>query len=711
MHSYVKIHHFEPKTDYRPIEDLLPLIEKALWDQKASSKLDPEELSLLRHDIIESMRIYYRLVGIDDEVIKSDGTDLPSGILPRYCESLIEYFQSLQQQKSTNKEIAILEYSGVTTIKVRYKYTESVIKKLVKIGLRDHALLKDPLKIFLKGGALHDLVGILFVCSYPYEKEWVARSLYNFFEYPHRTDDHLQYGFYTVAKESGYRALHCDHTLFNPRFDPEVSRPNEAASGDPDVIFSLLDERDSPRDVLRKLKDYFNIEIQLHTAFENLWASMEHTNNYNIQAKGTGRSKEITVQWKILAQMMDQLQLQFQKLQIDTEQAQYKESQLSEYILVGELFEELGSDALEYFITFRKKLKDLESLLNNHEISRDAYVRKMRLETESIDAFALRASDPAIKTIFKMQGAFVYFSLAEHHHFFNDEDIQKFIQIAKERYSKIHHFLQNHPTIYKARLLNIIAILRSMQLEQKFGLGLIKTDAPQIDDLTLAHGRYKHLLELFGSGITILNTLSSEDLLYLKEDNVAYLEIIQYYDIFTRDWELSLYPKEEPQREKITQMIALFRDRFMTQRLLEQFERLLGANQMKHIGFVVKFYTTLVWHGIVPPLYSLRQIIKYSAYDKIKASDLFYYELSAYRFLVLRGCETLEDCQKEAGELERNEEKISHYENYHKENMIQLLFRISSNEPEYRFHKARIHFEKMTGTPFKMNYFSDTLEP
>lgn len=710
MHSYVKIHHFEPKTDYQPIENLLPLIEKAIQDQKASSKLNPKELSILKENIIDSLRVYYRLVGIDDEVIKSNGTKLPSGILPRYCESLIEYFQSLQQQKSTNKEIAILEYSGVTTIKVRYKYTESVIKKLVKIGLRDHTLIKDPLKIFLKGGALHDLVGILFVCSYPYEKEWVARSLYNFFEYPHRTDDHLQYGFYTVAKESGYRALHCDHTLFNPRFDTEVSRPNEAASGDPDVIFSLLDERDSPRDVLRKLKDYFNIEIQLHTAFENLWASMEHTNNYNIQAKGTGRSKEITVQWKMLAQTIDQLQMQFQKLQIDTEQAQYKESQLSEYILVGELFEELGSDALEHFVAFRRKLKDLESLLNSHEISRDAYVRKMRLETEYIDAFAAKASNPAIKTIFKMQGAFVYFSLAEHHHFFNNEDIQKFIQIAKERYSKIHNYLQKHPHIYKARLLNIIAILRSIQLEQRFGLGLIKVDSPQIDDLTLPPERYRYLFELFCSGISMLNTLSAEDFHYLKEDNVAYLEIIQYYDIFTRDWELSLYPKEEFQREEITQMIAIFRDRYMTQTLLEQFQTLLRANQTKHIGFVVKFYTTLVWHGIVLPLYSLRQIIKYSAYDKIKASDLFYYELAAYRFLVIRGCETLEDCRKEAREIERNEEKIRHYENYHQENMIQLLYRISSNEPEYRFHKARIHFEKMTGTTFKINYFSDTLE-
>jgi len=97
-------------------------------------------------------------------------------VLPRYTESLIGYFQELEKQVPADKEVTILEYSGVDTIKIRYKYTDSVIKKLIKLGLRNEKVLEEPLKIFLKGGVLHDLIGMLFVCSYPYEKEWVARS-------------------------------------------------------------------------------------------------------------------------------------------------------------------------------------------------------------------------------------------------------------------------------------------------------------------------------------------------------------------------------------------------------------------------------------------------------------------------------------------------------------------------------------------------------
>jgi hypothetical protein len=129
------------------------------------------------------MEVYYKLVGIDEKVIAGKGMIEPQGVLPRYTESLIGYFQELEKQIPADKEITILEYSGVDTIKIRYKYTDSVIKKLVKLGLRNSKFLEEPLKIFLKGGALHDLIGMLFVCSYPYEKEWVARTLYNFFEY------------------------------------------------------------------------------------------------------------------------------------------------------------------------------------------------------------------------------------------------------------------------------------------------------------------------------------------------------------------------------------------------------------------------------------------------------------------------------------------------------------------------------------------------
>ena len=54
-------------------------------------------------------------------------------------------------------------------------------------------------------------------------------------------------------------------------------------------------------------------------------------------------------------------------------------------------------------------------------------------------------------------------------------------------------------------------------------------------------------------------------------------------------------------------------------------------------------------------------------------------------------------------------EKIKHYKNYHKNNMIQQLFRIYRDESIYDFHKMRLHFEKLTQSTFKINHFSDRI--
>jgi hypothetical protein len=117
----------------------------------------------------------------------------------------------------------------------------------------------------------------------------------------------------------------------------------------------------------------------------------------------------------------------------------------------------------------------------------------------------------------------------------------------------------------------------------------------------------------------------------------------------------------------------------------------------------------LVWHGFLRPRDALKEIIKYSAYDKIKASDLFYYELSAYRFLTILRCEEISDCDKKFTERHTDPVKIEHYENYHRKNMIQLLFRIRKHESVYQFDKARLYFEQLTGSIFKLDHFSDTI--
>ena len=698
MHSYIGIHHFSPKTKYQSLEELLPLIDQTLIDQNARSLIEEKNFSDFRESIFRCMEIYYKLVGIDDEVIAGKGTVEPKGVLPRYTESLIGYFQTLEKQIPANQEITSLEYSGVDTIKIRYKYTDSVIKKIIKLGLKDPKLLEEPLNIFLKGGVLHDLIGMLFVCSYPYEKEWIARTLYNFFEYDNRTDDHLLYGFYRVEKKSGYRGLHCDHTFFNPRFDAAVCGKNDTVPVDPNAIFTELDDEDEGIDVLRKLKDYFNVEIQLHTTFESLWSSMEHSNNYNIQAKGAGRNAKITVQWKLLSDAMRHIEEQFERLQIDTEQARFHASHHGGYLPVKDILETLAPHSYAVYIRSVQKIEELEDLLSSHEISRQDYVHQLQAEASYIDNFAQKENDLTIQTIFRMQSAFIYYGLANQREYFNSEDIRQFIKKALKSYEDISTFLSSNPEVYKGDLLNIVVIVRYLYLGQKYGLGLMNPPKERFIDEEVPAIKYENALSFFETALSLLNRLGEDDMAYFKKESVSAIKIIYHYDILAREWELFNKESDSRQSEAIDRNISQFRERFVNDALQEQFNTLLESDMIKNIGYVVKFYTTLLWHGYLKPLDTLKQIIKYSAYDKIKGSDLFYYELAAYRFFVI---------QKGASGSEAV--SIEHEKNYYRKNMIQLLFRIKRSEPAYKFHKARLDFEQLTQTRFKVDHFSETI--
>ena len=709
MHSYIGTHHFSPKTEYKPLEQLIPQIDQTMRDQNVLSVIGEENLPNFKEKIVQCMDVYYRLVGIDEEAIVGKGTVEPKGVLPRYTESLIGYFQELERRVPHDKEITILEYSGVDTIKIRYKYTDSVIKKLVKLGLHDPKLFEDPLKIFLKGGALHDLIGMQFICSYPYEKEWVARTLYNFFEYDNRTDDHLLYGFYTVEKKSGYRGLHCDHTFFNPRFDADILGKNDTISTDPNAIFSLLDPEDTTIDVLRKLKDYFNIEIQLHTTFENLWSSMEHTNNYNIQAKGSGRNSRITVQWKMLSDAMKNLEEQFERLQIDTEQARFEVLHHGGYVPIKTLLDERGSNTYPIHAASVKKVEDLEDDLKSHEISRQDYVEGLQREANYIDDFASKQNDPSVKIIFKMHSAFIYYGLANQGEYFNREDIHEFVKKALKSYKDISHFLSAHSEIHRGDLINIVAIFRYLYLGQKYGLGLMNPPNETFTNDDIPAVNYTESLSFFETAISLLNRLGEDELKYLKMDSANSLKILHHYDIQAREWELFNKESDASESADMVKNIAQFRDQFINVSLQEQFNTLLESDKVKNIGFVVEFYTTLVWHGFLRPRDALKEIIKYSAYDKIKASDLFYYELSSYKFLIVRRCESISDCDKDLTERHSDPVKIEHYKNFHRKNMIQLLFRINRTESAYKFHKARLYFEQLTQTRFKIDHFSDTI--
>jgi len=712
MHSYITIHQFTPIAKYSSIASLLPFIEETIADQTSKMRMSEDELLVLQENIVKCMEVYYRLVGISDEVIASGGRVEPRGILPRYTEALIGYFQNLQRNDPDNKEINILQYSGVTTMKIRYKYTDSVIKKLVKLGLKDPTVFEAPLHIFLKGGALHDLIGMLFIYSSPYEKTWAARAMYNFFEYDYRTDDHLEYGFYTVERESGYKGLHCDHTIFDPRYDIDFSSKDKAHLPKAEEIFSLVNDEDDSKTVMNKLKPYFNIELQLHSTFENLWASMEHRNSYNVQAKGLGRKAEITAQWKLLSDNMHNLEMQFERLQIDTEQANFKVADKEGYRFIQNVFETLGDEGKDIYSVYRgfqKKIESLETLFAAREISRQDYVEQIFKVVKDIDHVAQAQNDPTIYVLFKLGSAFIHFSLANHREFFNTYDLNRFVQTSLDYYKNIHTYIDSHSEVCKVNMIHIISILRYLQLAEKYGYGLIDLKDVVYTYSTTPAVPYDDSVVLFEKGISLMNRLSEDDLSVIRYDTGAYIRVIHRFEILSQEWELFQSEIDHERGKKIAAEIVLFRKKFINISLFEEFEVLLARDKITNIGFVVRFYSLMIWHHICKPIDALKQIIKYSAYDTIKTSDIFYYELAAYRFLVVNRCEQISDCGfKEVAEPHTSE-TIKHYSKYHRNNMIQQLFRIYRDEPIYDFHKARIHFEKLTGTTFKINHFSDTI--
>jgi hypothetical protein len=436
---------------------------------------------------------------------------------------------------------------------------------------------------------------------------------------------------------------------------------------------------------------------------------MEHTNNYNIQAKGAGRNSKITVQWKLLSDAMKNLEVQFERLQIDTEQARFEVLHHRGYIPVKNLLEELGSNTYHLHAASAKKLEDLENDLKSHEISRQDYVEQLQAEASYIDDFASRQKDPSVQMIFKTLSAFVYYGLANQSEYFNIEDIGQFVKNALKRYRDISIFLSENTKVCKRELINIIAIFRYLYLGQKYGLGLMNPPKEIFKDDDVPVVSYSEALSFFETGISLLNRLGEEELKYFNRDSANVIKIIHHYDLQAREWELFNKKSDSQQSADIARGIAQFREKFINVVLQEKFNTLLESDKVKNIGFVVKFYTTLVWHGFLRPRDALKEIIKYSAYDKIKASDLFYYELSAYRFLTILRCEEISDCDKKFTERHTDPVKIEHYEKYHRKNMIQLLFRIRKHESVYQFDKARLYFEQLTGSIFKLDHFSDTI--
>jgi len=304
-----------------------------------------------------------------------------------------------------------------------------------------------------------------------------------------------------------------------------------------------------------------------------------------------------------------------------------------------------------------------------------------------------------------MQSAYVLYGLANHRSYFNSEDIYRFVEEALQRYLFIYEKLKADETIYKSNLLLIIVILRYQQLAQQYGLGLIHTGEGVMSRKEQLLVRYETNLMLFKDVLKLLNELTPEELSEIKADDAAFLKIVNRTDVLAREWELLV--NESPQEHlQIGQEVSAFRKRYITPALLSHFRTLLQHNKIQNVGYVVNFYTTLLWHGFILPIDALKQIIHYSSYDKIKTSDLFFYELAAYKFLVVDGCESLDDCNKREEVRTMPSIRKQHFEDFHRKNMIRQLFKIYKNEPHFTFLKAKYRFEQLTGTQFRMDHFS-----
>jgi len=664
MHSYIKTFSITPIAYPFRFDS----IKDKIYMYMSQQNIEDKDKDIFADKIFDVMQFYGKLVGENQ-----------NGLLPAFVDALIWYFQDLYYSDNANSEISILALSGVHSIKMRYKYTNSVIKKLIKLAKKDISLLDNPQKVFLKGGALHDIIGVEFVCSSPYEREWVARALYSFFYYQNRTDDHLVYGFYTLKRESGYKGLHCDYSIFYPRFDSRFQNTTKADISSFDTSMSHID-------ILRNYFGLFNIELQIHTSFESLWSSMEHKYSYNIQAKGTGRDEKIRTQWKLLSNSIESLEMQFERLQVETQEAQYQKEPKQGYKFAKDLLGDIDKVAYDRYNLYILQIHKLETLLQNHEISRQEYIQKCYQLSQEISTLSDSITQTDVSFLFKMQSVYIYYVLATHDEYFNTIDIKIFVKNALDKYIWLHDKLDNTPTFKSKKLLQIAINLRYLQLASKYGYGLLKID----DKKDMALNDYENNMRVFYKLLEMLVTLDDDSLKLLKQDSMAFLEISHYTDVLVREFEVSNTSFDS----ELDNLILAFRQRYINADLLNYFQILLSKQRIQDIGYIVQVYATMVWHGIMTPQDALGDIVRYCAYQDVSKSDLFVYELASYKFLVVDSCDEISSY------------RLEHIKDFYIKNMIRELFTIYTKESIYKYNKSKYIFEYFSKIKFRLEHCS-----
>jgi hypothetical protein len=385
--------------------------------------------------------------------------------------------------------------------------------------------------------------------------------------------------------------------------------------------------------------------------------------------------------------------MQFERLQIETEEAQYTKDYINGYKFAKDLLSSIDTKAYKLYKEHIDTNKKLDELLRKHEISRQEYAIKCYQLVQDINQHSNSYDDATITILFRLQSAYINYSLANKQEYFNTYDISVFVKTTLSYYLKLHADLSKCQDVKHKKLLQIAINIRYLQLSQKYGLGLIHTDDSMIDEDEKCMLDYDTNLKLFVEVIEILNSLDDDSLKAIKQDDIAFLKIIHRSDIFAREWEI-FANKSQSQQQYISNQIAKFRDRYINQTLKEHFDNLIQDNKIRNIGYILQFYTTLIWHGIIQPKDALKHIIRYSAYSRINQSDLFFYELSAYKYLVVDNHQGYD------------EYRLNHLKDFHIKNMIRQLFHIHKEESIYKFLKAKYRFEHLCNVEFDLGHFS-----
>ena len=554
------------------------------------------------------------------------------GPLLKFHKELSKFFSGVNEQNNPITQILLL--SGCYEIHVRYKYDDSIIKKLSKKSLnklKDSSITVDEL--------VHDLIGVRFVCQYPYQREWVARVLYNYFDIPNRDDEHLVYGFFSLKRTSGYRALHCDIAKFNPKYTGYYPKKDATSLA---------------------LKDY-NVEIQVQTTMEATWAKMEHEVSYNVHSKGSGRPEEIRVLWESMASRLETLEKEFETLKFSTE--------LSSSALTRRGFSYyrpmINKKYQDIILASEQEIDDAENDLLKHEISRAGFLQRAHTNFNRVISHIDTIKEEDVQDALRLQAAFVYYKFSQYSEFYTLSEIKSAIKKSVEQYDKV---ASTKTTVQRHKLIVLNASIRYCRLRQKDGYGLMQREAEPVTKLDNA-------MQYFKNSLRIMLDLDEESEELLLKDGYSYFKIIYYLEVLAQEIEVSHERVET--LEDMCNAISMFRNKFFSQKIKKQFFDKLEVLHTGSYHFLLGFINTLLYHKIITPKDALKRIIAYSASGQVRYIDKFYYEVSAYRY-----------------HLDSEDKELLVY---HKNNALFLLSRIQKKYSIFEYEKAKTHYMYLMG--------------